>query len=144
MCDLNDVYSPVRVEVEREISKLLDVLKEQHQLNNVHFDDLSDVALRLESGDFFCLKYECGVEKLVLFFKIDLQVPFTDKELSEFAELSCYSEINLNGDLLSVEDNALAYYKIMSSTDICGGLLEVVFVALLKGYMSLSSCLERR
>lgn len=144
MYNLSGVYDPVRVEVECEISKLLDVLKEQHQLSNVYFDDLSDVALRLESGDFFCLKYECDLEKLVLFFKIVLQVSLTDKELGELAELSCYSEINLSGDLLSAEDNTLVYYKIMSSKDICSGLLEVVFIALLKGYISLHSCLDRR
>ncbi|TCP78722.1 hypothetical protein EC849_102568 [Pseudomonas putida] len=144
MYHLHDVYGPVRVEVECEINKLLDVLKEQHQLSNVYFEDVSDVALRLESGDFFCLKYECDLERLVLFFKIELPVPLTDKELGELAELSCYSGINLNGELLSVEDNELVYYKIMSSKDICSGLLEVVFIALLKGYMSLNACLDRR
>lgn len=144
MYHLNTAYDPVRAEVECEISKLLGVLKEQHQLSNIYFDDLSEVALRLESGDFFCLKYECGQEKLVLFFKIELPVPLTDKELSELAELSCYSEINLNGDMLPVEDNGLVYYKAMSSKDICGGLLEVVFMALLKGYVSLNSCIDRR
>ncbi|MFJ4454759.1 hypothetical protein ACIP1G_12845 [Pseudomonas sp. NPDC089392] len=140
----NVVYNPVRVEVECEISKLLDVLKEQHQLSDVHFDDLSEVALRLGSGDFFCLKYECGRESLVLFFKIVLPVPLTDNELSELVELPCYSEINLNGDMLSVEDNVLVYYKVMSLKDVCSGLLEVVFMALLKGYISLNSSLEHR
>ncbi|MCE7762763.1 hypothetical protein GQL56_08905 [Pseudomonas putida] len=144
MYHLNVAYDPARVEVDCEISKLLDVLKEQHQLSNVYFDDLSEIALRLESGDFFCLKYECGLEKVVLFFKMELPVPLTDKELSELAELPCYSEINLNGDMLSVEDNVLVYYKFMSSKDICSGLLEVVFMALLKGYLSLNSCLDRR
>lgn len=144
MYDLNDVYNPAKVEVECEVSKLLDVLKEQHQLSDVYFDDLSDVALRLDSGDFFCLKYDCDLERLVLFFKIVLSVPLTDKELSELAELSCYSEINLNGDMLSVEDNALVYYKVVSSKDICSGLLEVVFMALLKGYVSLNSYLNSR
>jgi len=139
----NAVYNPVRVEVECEVSKLLDILKEQHQLSSAHFDDLGEVALRLESGDFLYLKYECDLERLVFFFKILLPAPLTDKELSELAELPCYSEINLNGDMLPVEDNVLVYYKIMSSEDVCSGLLEVVFMALLKGYISLNSCLER-
>lgn len=144
MHHLNVEYNPVRVEVECEISKLLDVLKEQHQLSGVYFDDLSEVALRLESGDFFCLNYECSLEKLVIFFKIILPVPLSDKELGDLAELSCYSDINLNGDLLPFEDDGLVYYKIMSSNEICSGLLEEVFIALLKGYISLSACLNRR
>lgn len=144
MDNFDVVYDPVRGEVECEISKLLGVLKEKHQLSNFYFDDLCDVALRLDNGDFFCLKYKCGLKRLVIFFKIVLPAPLTNTELSELAELPCYSEINLNGDMLSVEDDVLVYYKIMSSKDICSGLLEVVFIPLMKGYMSLISCLDRR
>ncbi|MGE8059054.1 hypothetical protein [Pseudomonas sp. NPDC089547] len=144
MYHLTAVSNPLRAEVECEISKLLDVLKEQYQLSDIHFDDPSEIALRLRSGDFFCLKYECDLEKLVFFFKKLLPAPLTDNELNELAELPCYADINSNGDMLSLEDNVLVYYKVMGSKDIVSGLLEATFIALLKGYMSLNSCLGRR
>lgn len=80
----------------------------------------------------------------MLFFKIVMPMPLTDKELGELAELPCYFEINSSGDVLSLEDNVLVYYRIINSSDICTGLLGEVFMGLLKGYISLNACLGRR